>query len=80
MQKVLQQGAGKRDNEMRRSLAYLYGTLGKAAQKTGKKTSAINYYKNAATTWQSLIDKDGKNNEYSEGLKWSNDRAQAISE
>lgn len=78
MQKLLKDGAGKRDNELRRSLAYLYGNLGHTASSKGKKADAVSYYKNAAVIWQSLIDKNGKSDEYTEGLKWSKNRAREV--
>ena len=80
MQKLLKIGASNRDNELRRSLAYLYGSLGHTASRKGDKSSAISYYKKAASFWQSLIDKNGKKNEYDEGLRWSNKRASELSE
>jgi len=80
MQKLLKNGAGKRDNELRRSLAYLYGNLGHTASSYNKRTEAATYYKNAATIWQSLIDKNGKKDEYSDGLKWSKARAKAVAQ
>lgn len=78
MEKLLKDGAGKRDNELRRSLAYLYGNLGHTASRKGKRTEAAAYYNNAARVWQSLVDKNGKRGEYAEGLKWSKDRARAL--
>lgn len=78
MEKLLKDGAGKRDNELRRSLAYLYGNLGHTAASHGKKTDAVSYYKSAAKIWQSLIDKNGKKGEYTEGLQWSNNRAREV--
>ena len=78
MEKLLKDGAGKRDNELRRSLANLYGNLGHTASRKGKRTEAAAYYNNAARVWQSLVDKNGKRGEYAEGLKWSKDRARAL--
>ena len=80
MEKVLKDGAGKRDNELRRSLAYLYGDLAHTASRKGKKNDALTYYKNAATVWQSLLNKDSKRSEYIEGLKWSQNRAKALAQ
>ncbi|MBK1832168.1 hypothetical protein JIN77_15630 [Verrucomicrobiaceae bacterium R5-34] len=77
MQQLLKNGAGKRDNELRRSLAYLYGDLGHTANNLGKTADAVSHYKNAAVMWQSLIDKNGKRDEFVEGLKWSQSRAKA---
>ncbi|MBT8044069.1 MAG: hypothetical protein KJO79_03880, partial [Verrucomicrobiae bacterium] len=71
MQRLLKLGAGKRDTELRRSLAYLYGDLGHTAYAKGKKSDAITAFKSASTMWQSLITRNGKKEEYAEGLKWS---------
>jgi hypothetical protein len=78
MQRLLKAGAGKRDTELRRSLAYLYGDLGHTAHVKGKKTDAIAAFKNASTMWQSLITKNGKKEEYTEGLKWSQSRYREV--
>ncbi len=78
MQRLLKKGAGKRDPELRRSLAYLYGDLGHTASSKGKKTDAIEFFKNASTMWQSLITKNGKDEEYTEGLKWSQSRYKEV--
>ena len=74
MQLLLTQGAGKRDIELRRSLAYLYGDLGHTASSKGKKKDAANHFKSAAKMWQSLITKIGNKEEFTEGLKWSTQR------
>ncbi|BDS07873.1 hypothetical protein NT6N_29130 [Oceaniferula spumae] len=78
MQQLLEDGAGKRDNELRRSLAYLYGNLGHTASARGKKKDAVSFYNNASKMWQSLIDKNGARNEFTEGLKWSKERAREV--
>lgn len=78
MQQLLKKGAGKRATELRRSLAYLYGDLGHTAYTKGKKSDAIGFFKNASEMWQNLIDKNGKRDEYTEGLKWSRSRYHEI--
>lgn len=78
MQRLLKAGAGKRDTELRRSLAYLYGDLGHTAQHKGLKGDASGFFKNAATMWQSLIDKNGKTEEYTDGLQWSQSRYREV--
>ncbi len=80
MQKLLKEHSGKRDDETLRALAYLYGSLGHTATSKGDKGAARSYYKKAATSWQKLIDKNGKKNEYTEGLRWSNKRVSQVSE
>jgi tetratricopeptide (TPR) repeat protein len=74
MQHLLKDGARQRDTALRRTLAYLYGNLGHTALSTGQKEEAIGFFKNATAMWQSLIDKIGKAEEYTEGLKWSQSR------
>ncbi|MCP5537392.1 MAG: hypothetical protein H7A51_14315 [Akkermansiaceae bacterium] len=78
MQQLLKSGAGKRDTELRRSLAYLYGDLGHTAYSKGKKADAIAFFKNATTMWQSLVTRNGKKEEYTEGLKWSQTRYREV--
>ena len=74
MQRLLKDGARQRDTALRRTLAYLYGNLGHTALSTGQKTDAINFFSDASAMWQSLIDKNGQAEEYTEGLKWSQSR------
>lgn len=78
MQRLLTQGAGKRDTELRRSLAYLYGDLGHTASSKGQKQAAAAHFKQAANMWQSLIAKLGKAEEYTEGLNWSQQRYREV--
>ncbi len=78
MQRLLKSGAGKRDTELRRSLAYLYGDLGHTATAQGKKADAATFFKGATHMWQSLITKNGKLDEYTEGLKWSQSRYKEV--
>lgn len=78
MQGLLKAGAGKRDTELRRSLAYLYGDLGHTAETKGEKTEAASFFKNASNMWQSLIDKNGKLEEYTDGLQWSQSRYREV--
>ncbi|MFK7909158.1 MAG: hypothetical protein AB8F34_01005 [Akkermansiaceae bacterium] len=78
MQQLLSQGAGKRDTELRRSLAYLYGDLGHTASSKGKKTEAAEHFKSASKMWLSLIKKIGKKEEFAEGLNWSKQRYREV--
>lgn len=78
MQQLLTQGAGKHDIGMRRALAYLYGDLGHTASSLGQKKEAVDYFDKAAAIWQSLITRAGRQEEYADGLKWSQDRAKEI--
>lgn len=78
MQRLLTQGAGKRDIELRRSLAYLCGDLGHTASAKGNKKEAAEHFRNASKMWQSLIQKNGKREEYTEGLQWSQSRYREV--
>ena len=79
MEDLLQKDAGQHDNAIRRGLGYLYGDLGHTAANQGNKKEAAGYFKNAATIWQSLITKYGKEEEYTDGLKWSQTRQREMS-
>ena len=70
MQQLLKQGAGNRETRLRRSLAYLYGDLGYTSVYRGKKSSAAKFFKQARDMWQSLIDKNGTKEEYTNALTW----------
>ena len=74
MQQLLKQGAGNRETGLRRSLAYLYGDLGYTSAYRGKKASASKFFKQACDMWQSLIDRNGTKEEYTNALKWCKDR------
>lgn len=78
MEELLGKGAGKHDLAIRRALGYLYGDLGHTAFVSGSKKDAITYYQNAAKTWQSLITRHGNQEEYQDGLKWSQSRAKEM--
>lgn len=71
MQQYLALGIKKHQKSIRRSLAYLYGDLGQNAATLGKSTVATKSYKNAASMWQSLIDHHGREEEYTQGLRWA---------
>ncbi len=78
MEKLLKKGAGVYDIGIRRALGYLYGDLGHTAAQKGDKALAAKYYKRASLTWQSLIEKYGKEQEYADGLKWSQARYKQV--
>ncbi len=80
MEDLLQKDAGQHDNAIRRGLGYLYGDLGHTAASQGNKKEAAGYFKNAATIWQSLITQYGKEEEYTDGLKWSQTRQREMSD
>ncbi|NWK54940.1 hypothetical protein HW115_04925 [Verrucomicrobiaceae bacterium N1E253] len=78
MESLLKGGAGTHDTGMRRALGYLYGDLGHTAALIGNRSLARDYYQQAAKTWQSLIEKNGKQDEYLDGLKWSESRSREM--
>lgn len=78
MERLLKQGAGKRDTELRRSLAYLYGDLGHTAASKSRQKEAASHFQRAVGMWQSLIEKHGKEEEYAEGLSWSKQRYRQV--
>jgi len=78
METLLKKGAGQYDIGIRRALGYLYGDLGHTAAQQGNKSLAASYYKSAASTWQSLLTKYGKEQEYTDGLKWSQARYKQV--
>jgi len=78
MEELLKKGAGKYDIGIRRALGYLYGDLGHTAAQQGYQPLAAGYYKSASTIWQSLLDKHGKEQEYTDGLKWSQERYKQV--
>jgi len=74
MEDLLKKDIGTRDNAIRRGLGYLYGDLGHTAAQQGNNHAASTHFKHAATIWQSLINKYGQQEEYTDGLKWSQTR------
>lgn len=78
MQDLLKKGAGKHDSAIRRGLGYLYGDLGHTAAQQNKPKDAAAYFTHAAEIWQSLITKYGKQEEFEDGLKWSQSRAKEL--
>jgi serine/threonine protein kinase len=78
MQDLLEKGAGKHDSAIRRGLGYLYGDLGHTAAEQNKPKDAAAYFNQAAEIWQSLITKYGKQEEFEDGLKWSQSRAKEL--
>lgn len=79
MEDLLQKDAGEHDNAIRRGLGYLYGDLGHTAAQQGDKKEAAAYFNHAAIIWKSLITKYGKEEEYTDGLKWSQSRQREMS-
>lgn len=78
MQDLLNKGAGKHDTAIRRALGYLYGDLGHTASAQGDKKAAADYFNQATIIWQSLIKKSGEQEEYTDGLKWSQSRYKEV--
>ncbi len=78
MDGIIEAGAGPREVELRRSLAYLYGDLGKIARELGNNEQAKQIYLKSAGQWQALINRGEPHNEYIEGRQWAKSRADQI--
>ena len=78
MEDLLKKDAGKHDNAIRRGLGYLYGDLGHTAAQQGDQKAASTHFKHAAIIWQSLINRYGQQEEYTDGLKWSQTRQREV--
>ncbi len=63
-----------RAEQVRRSLGYLLGDLGHAAQRAGKKELAESVFAEAVAVWAELNRTRPQNEEYEEGLSWSRQR------
>lgn len=71
METLLKKGAAEHELGVRRALAYLYGDLGYTATVSGDREAAAGFYQSAVVIWQSLLDTFGEQEEYRDGLKWS---------
>jgi serine/threonine protein kinase len=63
-----------RAEQVRRSLGYLLGDLGHAAQRAEKKEMAESVYREAVEVWAALNRERPQNEEYKEGMEWSQQR------
>lgn len=63
-----------RAEQVRRSLGYLLGDLGHAAQRAGKLKRAEEIFTEAVAVWAELKRERPQNEEYEEGLAWSRQR------
>jgi tetratricopeptide (TPR) repeat protein len=63
-----------RAEQVRRSLGYLLGDLGHAAQRAEKKEMAESVYREAVAVWAQLNRERPQNEEYKEGMEWSQQR------
>lgn len=63
-----------RAEQVRRSLGYLLGDLGHAAQRAEKKDLAESVYREAVEVWAQLNRERPQNEEYKEGMDWSQQR------
>ncbi len=63
-----------RAEQVRRSLGYLLGDLGHAAQRAEKKEMAESIYREAVAVWAQLNRERPQNEEYKEGMEWSQQR------
>ena len=57
--------------EIKRSLAYLTGDLGRAAHDARKEDEAVNYLRESVTTWESLMESEVDNDEFREQHRWA---------
>ena len=57
--------------EIKRSLAYLTGDLGRAAHDARKEDEAVNYLRESVTTWESLMESEVDNDEFREQHSWA---------
>ena len=63
-----------RAEQVRRSLGYLLGDLGHAAERAEKKEMAESVYREAVEVWAELNRQRPQNEEYKEGMDWSQQR------
>jgi len=63
-----------RAEQVRRSLGYLLGDLGHAAQRAEKKEVAESVFAEAVAVWAELNRERPQNEDYEEGLAWSRQR------
>lgn len=65
-------------DKVRRSLAYLCGDLGHAADLHGKRDLAAAYLTECRNQWRELVSRHGEDPECQEGLQWALDRLTAF--
>ncbi|MFP6883136.1 MAG: hypothetical protein VCA40_01795 [Roseibacillus sp.] len=57
--------------EIKRSLAYLTGDLGRAAHDARKEDEAVNYLRESVATWESLMESETDNDEFRAQHSWA---------
>ena len=57
--------------EIKRSLAYLTGDLGRAAQDARKEDEAVNYLQESVSIWEDLMESDSDNDEFRDQHRWT---------
>ena len=60
-----------RQRELKRSLAYLTGDLGRAAHDARKEDDAVLYLRESVETWEALLAIDEENDEYRAQYRWT---------
>ncbi|MBB79931.1 MAG: hypothetical protein CMN02_02825 [Roseibacillus sp.] len=57
--------------EIKRSLAYLTGDLGRAAQDARKEEEAVNYLQESVSLWEDLMESESDSDEFREQHRWT---------
>jgi tetratricopeptide (TPR) repeat protein len=57
--------------EIKRSLAYLTGDLGRAAQDARKEEEAVNYLQESVSIWEDLMEAESDSDEFREQHRWT---------
>ena len=57
--------------EIKRSLAYLTGDLGRAAQDARKEEEAVNYLQESVSLWEDLMEAESDSDEFREQHRWT---------
>lgn len=57
--------------EIKRSLAYLTGDLGRAAQDARQEDDAVNYLQESVSIWEDLMQEESDNDEFREQHRWT---------
>ncbi len=75
---IVNQGAGKREASVRRTLALLYGDIGHIAAESDQKKIAKQYFKQSLEHWTYLHNNWDTGSEYSEGIRWCKQNIQKL--
>ena len=75
---IIDQGAGKREASVRRTLAILYGDIGHIAAESNQKKIAKQYFQQSLEHWTFLHNNWDSGSEYSEGIRWCKQNIQNL--